>query len=551
MGGRRKDKTLSTARRRWRAAVRKFFLINGICFLLIVAGAIFLLYESSRVYGECYAEAGVEVTAQDFLRNPKEEAYFAEDSDPIDIAVPGEYHVKVKTGFFTHMSTLYIADTKAPRGEPVRVSVELGQECGADAFVADIRDATKVQVSYRSQPDFTMPGTQKVEILLTDLGGNRTVVASELFVSRVVLELTVEAGGRPPGLQDFIIVGEEAEFISDIDAYDYMTLGDRTVELRVDGVDYTTTMHIVDTVPPKVEVQDVHDLALLPKSAEDFILSVEDLTETKAKFVKEPDLTYVGEQTVEISVTDTSGNETIKTAKLTLEKDTEPPVINGVTDLRVLAGGSVAYKKNVTVTDNCPEGVDLSVDNSQVNLSVEGTYPVTYIARDLAGNEARVTAQVIVLPKDYEEREVYELADKALADIITQDMTPEQKLEAIYSYIQSHITYTSHSEKSTWEEAAYEGLAEGKGDCYVYACTARALLTGAGITNIDIASIPGETNHYWNLVDVGDGWYHFDTTPRADDHPHICMWTEAQLMEYSAAHGNSHNYDHSQYPEVN
>lgn len=545
------NETFNSAGQGRSSAVKKYFLIGGICFLLVAVSAAFLVYENNRVYKECYVEAGVEVTVQDFLRNPEEEAYFTEESDEIDITIPGEYHVRIRAGYFTHKSTLYITDTIPPQGEPVKVNLELGQECGADAFVTAIWDATKVEVSFGVRPDFAVPGKQNIEVLLTDLGGNQTKIVSELFVSQVVSELTVEAGSEPPTLNDFVLAGEEAEFKTDIGSYDYTVPADRTVRLRVDGVDYKVTMHIVDTIPPEVEIQNIHDFTLLPKKAEDFVLSIEDVTAVTAKFVKEPDLSSVGEQTVEISVTDAGGNETVKTAKLTLEKDEEPPVISGVTDLSVLAGGSVAYKKNVTVTDNCPEGLTLKVDNSAVNLSAEGTYPITYIAKDFAGNETRVTAQITVRPRVYDEREVYVLADNVLARIFTADMTPEQKLEAIYSYNQSHIAYVNHSERDNWVRAAYEGLAEGKGDCYVYACTAKALLIRAGITNMDIAKIPTRTNHYWNLVDVGYGWYHFDTTPRAKDHPHICMWTEAQLMEYSAAHSNSHNYDHSLYPEVN
>ena len=70
------------------------------------------------------------------------------------------------------------------------------------------------------------------------------------------------------------------------------------------------------------------------------------------------------------------------------------------------------------------------------------------------------------------------------------------------------------------------------------------------ILNMDIEKIPAKTVHYWNLVDIGDGWYHFDTTPRKD-RPEIFMWTDEVLMEYSAKHNKSHNYDKSKYPEIN
>ncbi len=121
---------------------------------------------------------------------------------------------------------------------------------------------------------------------------------------------------------------------------------------------------------------------------------------------------------------------------------------------------------------------------------------------------------------------------------------------AIYNYIRRNVGYINHSEKGDWVRAAYEGLAKRQGDCYVYACTAKALLTRAGIKNMDIAKIPTRREHYWNLVDVGDGWYHFDTTPRTD-HTVFFLWTDADLMAYSAQHYNCHNYDRTLYPEIN
>lgn len=530
---------------------KKWIPAGIICFLLMAVVVLFLMYEDSKVYGECYVEAGVEITAQDFLKDPEQAAYFTDNSDAVDITKPGEYHMEIKTGYFAHKSTLYITDSLAPEAQPVKVNLELGEECGADAFVTDITDATEVTVSYVQEPDFLQPGKQNVSIMLTDLGGNEAVIESELFVSQVVSELTVEAGSRTPELKDFVIEGEDAEFITNIRAFNYSIPADKKVSLKVDGMEYEVDLHIVDTVPPEVNLQDISSFTLLPRKTEDFIVSIDDVTKVTTAFKTEPDVTLAGEQTVEISVTDEGGNETVKAAKLILEEDMEAPVINGVADLSVFVGDAISYKKNVTVTDNCPEGLVFTVDNSAVNLSAEGIYPVTYIARDFAGNETTAAANVTVRAKVYDEYEVYALADNVLASIITPDMSPMEKVEAIYRYNQTHIAYIGHSEKESWVRAAYEGLVEGKGDCYVYACTAKVLLTRAGIANIDIAKIPSRTSHFWNLVNLGDGWYHFDTTPRASDHPYICMWTEEQLMAYSAIHYGSHNYDHSLYPEVN
>ncbi len=237
-----------------------------------------------------------------------------------------------------------------------------------------IVDATAVTVSYVERPDFLMPGLQEVHVMLTDAGGNQTEVAGELFVSLVAAELTVEAGSMPPTLRDFVIEGENAAFLTNMGSIDYTVPGDRVVELSVDGAEYSTTMHIVDTVPPVMQVKDLQSFTKVPRSPEDFVVSVEDVTGVSLSFGKEPDLTAEGVQTVEIVAVDKGGNETAKEARLTLAADHEAPVITGVEDLTVLAGDAVSYKKNVTVTDNCPEGLEFTVDNSAVNLSEAGEY---------------------------------------------------------------------------------------------------------------------------------------------------------------------------------
>lgn len=543
-------KKASEKRGKKKSGNKRLFRISAILLILAVSAAIFLLYENNKVYSECYVEAGVEVTVQDFLREADEQAFFAEGSDVINSAVPGEYHVRIKTGLFPHKSVLYITDTIAPAGDPVKVNLEIGRECEAALFTGQITDATAVTVSYAEKPDFSKPGLQEVRVILTDMGGNQKELTSELFISLVVEELNVEAGSAPPGLKDFVISGEEASFLTNINGFDYTVPADKEVKLRVDGADYITRMHIVDTIPPQITVKDLQSFTKVPREPEEFIVSVGDVTEVSLRFREEPDIMQEGEQTVAIVATDQGGNETVKEASLILSVDTEAPVITGVEDLTVLAGDAISYKKNVTVTDNCPDGLELIVDNSKVNLSAEGEYPVTYLARDASGNETSVTATVIVEPRMYDVQTVYALADSVLAEITTPEMTPLEKVKAIYRYNTGNIAYINHSEKDDWARAAYEGLALRKGDCYVYACTAKVLLDRAGIHNMDIAKIPTSRTHYWNLVDLGDGWYHFDTTPRKD-HPTIIMWTEAQLMEYSGRHYGSHNYDHTLYPEVN
>lgn len=525
-------------------------IIAAVCVLcVILALASGWYYVDSLAYKVCHVEAGVPVKASDFMKNAAEDAVFTEDSEQFDIKQPGEYEIRVKSGLFTHKCMLVITDTIKPQAQAAPVRMELGNTCDAESFVSDIVDATQVTVSYEAEPDFGQVGSQTVRIMLTDQGNNQTVVESELFITQVIDSVTVEAGERAPGLERFVIAAQESKFITDITQFDYSKVGDHKVVLWVDGESYISVLHITDTIPPRAEVHDIEGYAVLPRQVEDFVTEVEDATEVQMAFRKEPDLRQIGTQELEIVFTDDGGNETSKTVRLTLVEDAEAPVIHGAVDMKVFIGASVSYKKNVTVTDNCEEGLTLTVDTSAVNTTAEGVYPVTYTAKDAAGNTTSTTVTLSVVPRVYDINEVNALADSVVARIINPEMSERDKITAIYNYLKSHVKYINSSDKGNYVKAAYEGLVDGKGDCYVFASTTKVLLTRAAITNMDIAKIPTETMHYWNLVLIDGGWYHLDTTPRKDK-PVILIWTDAQLMDYSAKHNNCHDYDHSAYPPV-
>ena len=129
-------------------------------------------------------------------------------------------------------------------------------------------------------------------------------------------------------------------------------------------------------------------------------------------------------------------------------------------------------------------------------------------------------------------------------------------IKAIYDWCHSKIAYTEGTSKTDWVEGAYSGIVKRRGDCYAYAMSAKCLLTQAGITNMDIERAPlTNRKHFWNLVDIGEGWHHFDTCRRSDGSTFFYL-TDAELMAYSEAHitrsypMGTHYYDRSLYPEI-
>ena len=96
------------------------------------------------------------------------------------------------------------------------------------------------------------------------------------------------------------------------------------------------------------------------------------------------------------------------------------------------------------------------------------------------------------------------------------------------------------------------GLTRRKGDCFTYYAVSRALLTAVGIDNLEVTRMGGPTSHYWNLINCGDGWYHFDATPRSSKMPPFVsfMFTDEEAADYTAKAGRSYYaFDGSLYPE--
>ena len=128
-----------------------------------------------------------------------------------------------------------------------------------------------------------------------------------------------------------------------------------------------------------------------------------------------------------------------------------------------------------------------------------------------------------------------------------RDMTLGEKVYAVYDYVYTHVRYSAKSDKTDWRREALRGIQNGKGDCFTSNSLARALLeqTEAEVFSMQRKSF--NTNHYWLLVNVGTGWYHFDAT-NSREHGYKCrMWTDEQC----SVMGRFWAYEVSACPPVN
>lgn len=235
--------------------------------------------------------------------------------------------------------------------------------------------------------------------------------------------------------------------------------------------------------------------------------------------------------------------------------DTVPPVIQCDNTRLFYIGDAMSYKKDVTVTDDTDPAPTLTVDSSKVDLRAAGTYTYTLTATDKAGNTASktVTLTVAQKPADYvTEDELYAEADKVIAKIITDDMDKTQQVQAVYAWMCGNIGYVNSSDKTDWVQTGYKTLVNRQSDCFGFFAATKALLERLDIENIDVIKVKmkdSDPSHYWSLVTVnGTDWYHLDTTPRKGEGDDFCMVTDDFILNYSAAHEHSHNFDRSLYP---
>lgn len=383
------------------------------------------------------------------------------------------------------------------------------------------------------------------------------------FKRRVINEYRVEAGTTVM-TSDLLRYEADKEKNQGAVALDTSIPGYYPVEIVLAPFTYQVDVYVTDTTAPEAVVRPMTLTYGTQCRPEDFAEQITDASPVTVTFVSNPDFEAVGEQQVRLLFTDSAGNATELMSTLTIKEplpfDEEAPVV-GTEDIYVTQGGTVSYKKVIQAYDNVDtqDQLTIEVDNSGVNLNEIGDYPYTVTVTDRNGNAASAEGMVHVLEAGSQVADIDEvnaMADAILAEILTDDMTPKDQLRAIYDWVQSSTHYEGNAEENDAALAAYIGFTEHKGNCFTYASQAQFLLTRAGIDNLIVEKLVPEgrtdiSTHRWNLVNIGEGWYHYDCTPRKDRRDFFYL-TDAELQEYSDSHEGygTHVFDHSLYPEI-
>lgn len=483
----------------------------------------------------------------DFMVVERDDAEFVTDLDDISWDELGDSTVEIKFDGKTYSSTLRIEDTIAPVPDLVPLAVLPDAEPEASELAVGCDDAGKVSYEFEAEPNLSKVGTVECSVKATDEAGNSTEAKGKILVCDALAEFEASNETLSESAVLEQIGSDYAGYKMESEPFELNSLGAHAVTFTKSEEKITVGVTVKDTTAPAAEGIDCPCSTGYYCQPIKFITNVVDVSPVKARFVNEPDWSVEGEQEVEIIVSDRSGNETTVKAKAVISPDETAPVIYAARDRYCYVDEAVAYFKEVFAEDNADPDVELTVDKSKVDPKTPGEYDVTYTATDHEGNESSVTVKFTFIEKKISDEQLDKEVDRVLGEILTDDMSLEQQARAIYDYCYKNITYWGTSDKTDWKSEAYRGLTEGVGDCFTFYSASYALLQKTECQVLSVERLNGATQHFWCLVNLGSGWYHFDTCNVGPQHLYCFMKTSEELSQYS---GQYWRFDTTLYPQV-
>ena len=453
------------------------------------------------------------------------------DISTIDISGAGSIPLTLRSGGKDETVTLTVEDTIPPEAEFIsRLQKMPDYTPDPYDFVASCYDLSDVTVYFVGNVVIPLNyEDQSVTVVVEDTYGNSVSQVCTLAIVWMKSEYTLELG-EVLSKEDLLFNPERDCYRieqRDIDVINESGVGEYTVNSLVD--ESVCRVHVVDTVPPELVLTDVPVFQGEEVTVDSFVVSCFDFSEDVAvRLVTEPDVNTPGRQTVAIEATDINGNTTTGTAVLAVVQDKTPPVINGLTTLKVEKRSNPDYLSGVSAVDEVDGDCEVTYDAGGVNLTVAGTYYVTYMSKDKDGNVARVKRTVEV-EHDQEDTD-------ALADSIAAGLSSDP--EAIRDYVRDTIKY---SHNSGGKDPTWYGFTNKSGDCLVHACCLQSLLTRKGYETQLIWVT--DRSHYWLIINLDGVWRHIDATP-GNRHTKYSLMTDEQ--RYAILQGR--DWDRSAWP---
>lgn len=339
----------------------------------------------------------------------------------------------------------------------------------------------------------------------------------------------------------------DAEFVTTPEAG---ACGIFDLQLLCDGKEYTVQYIVSETVAPQGTGTEVTVEADTIPDASEFVENIVDETPVTVTYKEEPLFIVAGQQKLTLVLTDLFGNTSEVVATANVIPASNGPRFEGLEPVYLQVGGTISYKAGVTATDKQDGTLTFTIDPGDFDNAKEGTYKVLYHAEDSEGNRLTVARTVVVESKTGQK--LREKAQAVLDEIIKPGMTRDEQIYAVFRKVWHYVWYSGSSDKSSVENAAYEGFSTWSGDCYTYYAMVKVMLDMLEIPNVEVARVGGESRHWWNLVEFEDGkYYHVDATPHRYTNMEHFKMTESVIDDYTtdpkivAYRPNYYVYDHT------
>ena len=187
------------------------------------------------------------------------------DISKIDYNKLGRYPVIYIYKDKKYEATIEIVDTKKPQFDVVDLDIDLGMKVDPASMATNINDATKTEVSFKEDYDFSKEGTVEVIIQVKDKGNNVTEKKGKVKVTK---------DSEPPqitGLEPLtIVIGAKTDYNSGVSISDNrdpepkLTVDSSNVNIQKEGT-YTLIYIGIDRSGNKIEKQ--REIKVIEKKA--------------------------------------------------------------------------------------------------------------------------------------------------------------------------------------------------------------------------------------------------------------------------------------------
>ena len=514
-------------------------ILTGVIIILVVT----IVYLYTLVFMPKFKDVTVStgsntINVDDFLRLNifKKKAKLVTNVDSLNLDNVGKKDVVISFDGNDYVVTVNVIDDVKPDLKVKDISRTLNYKINVDDFVESIFDHSDYSLTVDdSLVDYTKYGDYRVFVKAKDSYGNETVKTATLSLKLLYESINHELG-TPLKVEEFLVNKSDVNKISssNINQINYKVAGSYKFICRIGDKAYNSEVIIKDTKAPVIVTKDLKYIKGKSKkyTMDDLLVSITDASQYTVTKTGTIDLTKNGDYKVTFTAVDSYGNKSSKTATLSVKTEFNPPKFKGLTTITSERGKKIDYRTGVSAIDKADGAVEFNYDDSKVNINKEGTYKVTYTAKDKSGNTAKGSRTVIITHSQEDTNKLLQqFYDKYLKGHTVLEMT---------NIIRSKISYR----KVRGDDPVYYGLTEMAGSCYVHAILLKRSLDLAGIKNVFVES--NSKTHFWVLVYQDGKWRHYDPTPGSHNPGPM---TDKERAKYQTGVG-AVKWDREKYPKA-